>query len=55
MERAPIICPACGELVIVWQCDQRTQVVPMHPDRISPFSDCIAAVLVTRAGRTLKF
>lgn len=43
MNAAPIICPACGELIIVWpDLDGHTLVIPMHPDRVTPFASCVA-------------
>lgn len=43
MEAMPKICPACGELIIVWpQPDGQTMVAPVHPDRVFPFLTCSA-------------
>lgn len=43
MEAAPIICPACGELIIVRSTpDGRAMVIPVHPDRVTPTATCVA-------------
>ncbi len=53
MEPVPIICPACGELIIVRpETDGRVLVVPAHPDRITPFVDCVVNARVTAGGNS---
>lgn len=43
MIATPMICPACGELIIVWpQSDGCTLVIPAHPDLVTPFVSCAA-------------
>lgn len=43
MNAKPTICPACGELIIVWpHTDGRTLVIPEHPDRVMPGDACTA-------------
>lgn len=44
MDKAPVICPACGELIIVLLCDNHTVAVPAHPDRVIPSATCAARV-----------
>lgn len=42
-----MICPACGELVIAWlDPSERARLIPAHPDRITPFTDCTLAVVL---------
>ncbi len=46
-----MICPECGELIIALPGDYaHTLVVPIHPDRISPFADCVASALAMHEG-----
>lgn len=46
MIAAPMICPACGELVVVWpESDGHTLVIPAHPDRVTPIVDCVAGAM----------
>jgi hypothetical protein len=52
MEQTPLQCPECGEIVLAWRTDARTLVVPLHPDRISPFVDCGARALATPTSET---
>lgn len=54
MNATPIICPACGELLIAWpDTDETTLVVPAHPDRVMPFVDCAASAHAMKAGKIL--
>lgn len=50
MNRTPLICPHCGELVLAWIADARTLVVPAHPDRVMPSEECGVHVLVTKGN-----
>jgi hypothetical protein len=47
MDKAPVICPACGELIIVLRYDEHTLAVPTHPDRVMPSATCVARVSAT--------
>lgn len=53
MEAMPIICPECGELVIVMPGGSFTLVVPEHQDRVTPFEECVASARVIAGGRML--
>lgn len=51
MEKTPVICPECGEFVLAWRTGQHTLVVPLHPDRVTPWAECGArAVAMPSAG-----
>jgi len=56
MEAAPSICPACGELIIVWPDSVgRTLVIPAHPDLVDPDQSCVAtAEQVTQSSFRVK-
>lgn len=44
MDAMPLICPACGELVIAAP-EMNRLVIPAHPDRIEPFETCTSRVV----------
>lgn len=50
-----MICPHCGELVVIWpDWFKNTMVVPAHPDRVMPFEECAASARATKAGRIIS-
>lgn len=54
MEARPITCPECGELIIALPGDSTpTLVVPVHPDRVTPFVDCVASARAMLDGKML--
>jgi hypothetical protein len=45
MIATPMICPECGELVVVWpDTDGRALVIPEHPDAVMPSESCVAGM-----------
>lgn len=53
MDATPIICPACGELVIAWPDGDSLLVIPIHLDRITPAVDCLASARAMN-GATIR-
>lgn len=54
MNATPAICPLCGELVIVWIENGCTLVVPVHPDAVTPWTECVASARAIRNGKILQ-
>lgn len=53
MEATPVICPACGELIIAWpEHDGHSMVLPIHPDRVTPFVDCVLSAAAVNSEKT---
>jgi hypothetical protein len=40
----PMICPECGELIIVWPGADGHMVIPEHTDAVMPTETCIAGL-----------
>lgn len=52
MDAMPTLCPTCGELIVVRPCpDSRALIIPRHPDRVTPFVECLASARQLQDGK----
>lgn len=52
----PAICPACGELIIIWGIGSFSTglVIPTHTDAVTPWAECAASAHVLLDGKILQ-